>query len=317
MLARKDRVYILVDNLDKTWGPRETLPDLADFLAGLLQISSSITEEFRKTGPDWRQVQVSLLVFLRSDIFDYLLSVALERDKVSAIQMNWEDRRLLQRIIEERFVLSSNNFVTPEGVWQRFFTPTIHGMVTRDYLINRIIPRPRDIIYWCKFALNNAINGRHMVIEEEDILAAERQYSQYATEALIAENTVRWETFDDLIYGFTGESWLLTQNQVRRIARRADTPEDKIASTIELLCDIGFLGLETKPNVFTFIYDEGKKRAIQAQARRTEALVKGTRFAINIPYRAFLEIDTSTPLAPLPVRSQTAAKSRSKVRQRR
>jgi len=313
LLEKRDKVYILADNLDKTWGDEQDLPILSDFLAGLLSSSSVITEEFRRTGPEWRQVDISLLVFLRSDIFDYVMSVVPERDKLNAIQIDWNNPSLLQDVIQARFA-SSVAMVSSDEIWERFFAESVAGQPTREYLVQRIVPRPRDIIYWCKVALNNAINNRHMRIQEDDILQAERVYSQYATESLVTETFRRIPDIETLIYGFAGENRVLTYNQIRRIARKVGIADADFPAVVELLRDMAFFGVETRPGEFTFIYDDNRKRAILAQAARTQEAIRERRFAINTPYHAFLGINTEEIAIPSPAKA--TSKSRGDTRRK-
>ena len=58
----------------------------------------------------------------------------------------------------------------------------------KQYLIDTILPRPRDLLYLVKTALQNAINRSHGRIEEEDLLDAEVEYSHFALNSLMAEN---------------------------------------------------------------------------------------------------------------------------------
>src|SRR5690606_4945306 len=99
VLENKNKVYILVDNLDKAWKKRDDLKLLSEFLFGLLSAGQTITEEFHRDRLDWRSVNLSLVVFLRSDIFSYVLSQAREGDKISYASMKWDDSKVLQRII--------------------------------------------------------------------------------------------------------------------------------------------------------------------------------------------------------------------------
>ncbi len=124
------------------------------------------------------------------------------------------------------------------------------------------------------------------------------------------------ENFEALLYEFFGGSEVLTLNQVRKLVRRVGVDEGEVAGVVELLCDAGFLGLETRPNEFTFTYDEGRKKAALAGARRTEEILKVQRFAVNIPYHAFLEIESGIPSLS-PVKKDVPPRSRSKAGRRR
>jgi len=146
VLEEKERVCVLIDNLDKSWIRGSDIGRLSDFLFGLLSVSRTVTEEFSKIGLRKRPVRLSLIVFLRSDIFSYIIREARERDKLIYRRLSWTDLNLLQRIIEERFLESANRAMLADEVWNKYFVESIRGIPAKEYVIQRIIPRPRDII---------------------------------------------------------------------------------------------------------------------------------------------------------------------------
>lgn len=290
ILEDRRNIFILIDNLDKVWVRSDAISDMSEMLYGLLNACPAISEELRKTGSEWRSINASLLIFLRSDIFDHVLSIAPERDKITVAKLVWEDRDLLRRIIEERFLAGAGNLATPEEVWSRFFAPAVRGMPTQEYLLSRIIPRPRDLIYWCKYALNNAINRGHTIIEEGDILAAEKLYSQYVLESLIAENAVRVDNFGDLMYEFAGAREIITLGDIKRIAHKYNMLQIQIKDFVEVLCNSAFLGLEVSEGRFEFIHEEGKGRVFRSMAENHAQSTSVKRYAVNVPFHSYLEI---------------------------
>lgn len=190
ILADRNRVAILVDNLDKGWDKGSDLPHLTDLLLGLLGVAHRIPLEFAKTDK-WRQaVRMSLTVFLRSDIFASIMEAAREPDKISYSRLIWDDPEMLLRVVEERFKASHPKIANSGQLWSRYFCPTVRGSPTRLYLCKRILPRPRDIVFLCNAAVALAVNRGHARIEETDIIDAEKQYSQYAFEMIQVENGI-------------------------------------------------------------------------------------------------------------------------------
>ncbi len=82
LLARRKRVIILIDNLDKAWDRRDDLEHLSDFLFGLLSVAKNIPKEFAKHDYWRKPVNVSITIFLRSDIFERVMKNAREPDKI-------------------------------------------------------------------------------------------------------------------------------------------------------------------------------------------------------------------------------------------
>jgi Cdc6-like AAA superfamily ATPase len=293
VLEQKRRVCILVDNLDKTWKYRDDLSALARFLLGLLNISPVIPHEFQKRGQMWRPVNLSLLIFLRSDIFSYVISVANEADKLTFSRINWEDPKILQKVIEERFVSSLEYKFTPKEVWEDFFDPTVKGVPTKDYLVDRVMPRPRDIIYLCKAALGHAINHNHTRITKEDIVQAEKNYSQQTYYTLLAETEAQIPDIEAIVVEFAGAPEIVTRIQIEDFIERAKVTTTNSDRIISLLCDSLFLGIETDVDDFNFIYDEGRKDVLQSLARTTSERTGMERYKIAIPFHSFLSIRTN------------------------
>jgi Cdc6-like AAA superfamily ATPase len=296
-LAEKNRVVILVDNLDKAWERQHNLETLADFLFGLLGASRAISQEFRKSGTTWRYVNLSLIIFLRSDIFSYIQARAREADKLPVSQIYWQDHSLLQRIVEERFLNSLDENISPDNIWHRFFAETVRGIPTLDYIMQRIIPRPRDIIFICKASLENALNHNHERIEEVDILQAEEQYSTHAFSSLLVETRDQLAGIENFLIEFVGQKAVVSKDQIVTFAQKAKITSGEVNSAISLLCDAGFLGLETSPGHFEYIVDESemKKQVLYKLATNVAETTGDQRYEIHPAYHCFLELESCSP----------------------
>jgi hypothetical protein len=100
---------------------------------------------------------------------------------------------------------------------------------------------------------------------------------------------------EDLLIWIAGADEILTRAEVEHFIKKAEFPENEIDEVIDLLCDTTFLGIETKPDQFEFIYDENRKRVLQRLAQRTADSCGQTRFRINIPFHLFLSINPCPP----------------------
>lgn len=289
LLHDKKKVCILIDNLDKSWESRTDLPALSDFIFGLLNVARSISDEFHRSGPSWRDVNLSVLVFLRSDIFSYIMADAREVDKLAFSTIHWDDEQLLQRVIEDRF-LSSLNQIAPADVWIRFFSEFVNATETKQYLVQHIIPRPRDIIYLCKESLSSAINRGHSKIEEEDIIFAEGEYSEYAYFTLVSETKPRFSEIEAVLVEFAGAPEVITRTDFEKFLTRAQVDVQRASFLIDLLADSLFLGLETEVDRFRFLYDERRKNVLKSLARSVAESKGVERFKINVPFHNYLEI---------------------------
>ncbi len=292
VLQRKNKVAILVDNLDKAWKPREELSTLCDLLFGFLGVSRRISWDFKRFDHRRRPVNLSLAIFLRSDIFTEVIKYARERDKITCSRIAWNDSEVLLRVLEDRFLASSGALASPSEVWLRYFCASVRGIPTREYLVKCILPRPRDLIYLSKAAIAQAVNRRHTKVEEEDILEAQKRYSQYALDSIVVENNIRVEALEALLYEFVGSVEVVHREDILQAMKVCKISESKLDEVIELLCDLTFLGMEVENNRFELLYNEEDKGKLQVMARKTAEAHddKIERFRINEPFHAYLEI---------------------------
>ncbi len=294
VLTAKDRVFILIDNLDKAWQKRDDLATLSEFLFGLLKVGERISVEFHKSDSLKKKVDLVILVFIRGDIFSYIAPNAREKDKLKSTQINWTDNHLLLRVIEERFRNSFEGAEVVEDIWATYFPKEIKGVPVQQYIISRILRRPRDIIFLCKQALFHAINHEHPRIEEEDLLQAEQDYSYHTWLTVLAETETQFPGIDRLLDLFTKEPEILTRQQIETLMQEAGIPKRKQNEAIELLCEATFLGLECDLNQFVFVYDDRLKQR-QIQAKKVAKQTGVERYRINLPFHTYLEIKPVTP----------------------
>ena len=290
LLSNEQRIAILIDNLDQAWERKNDIDALSEILWSLLEVAKQLPIELQQQSSKQQRIKLSLTIFLRSDIFYRIRQVASEPDKITYSLLKWDDTDLL-RIIEERFC-SSFDSAEPAILWDRYFCPTVNGTSTQKHITSTILKRPRDIIYFVNTAATSAINKRHPRIEEEDILEAEKRYFRQALDSISAENTSPDINLENIIYEFIGMPVTLSKRQVTETLQSVGISEDRIESTIDLLHDLTFLGIEVRENNFIFSEEPENSRKNKIMARKF-ANRKGTeqRFQIHKAFRAFLEIE--------------------------
>jgi hypothetical protein len=293
---RTNRVVILMDNLDKAWDQTQDLSRVSDLLFGLLSVSHRIATDFDRD-PNFRgQVNFSLILFLRSDIYATIIRYAHERDKIPVRRMSWDDQAMLISVLEERFMTSGLGLKTPDEIWQRFFCATVGAKFVKQYLKETVLPRPRDLLYLVKTALQNAINRSHGRIEEEDLLDAEVQYSHFALNSLMAENAGQIEKIERLLAQFALSPEIITELDLLTYIERADVKE-KPSDVVDFLCELAFLGMEVEKDRYEFLFDEENREKLNAMANRSAAQNPAglKRYRINRAYHKYLEIRPGSP----------------------
>lgn len=290
LLTKRDRVAVLIDNLDKAWDHREDLKYLADFLYALLRVRKDISEEFGRADR-WRfPVNVSITIFLRSDIFAQLRKDARERDKLEHDRISWDDGEALLRVLDKR--LSANrDGADPDSVWREMFCSTVNDIPTRDHILNMILLRPRDLLFFSKAALSIAVNRGHTRVEEGDILLAEKDYSQFVFEAIQVENGISLPELEAIMYEFVGGHKVLSRQEVQTTIEKSGLESARQEYAIAHLIALSFLGVEVNSDQFRYCMNPDE---IPVLTKLSERYSRGRsleqRYRVHNAFHAFLEV---------------------------
>ena len=291
-LSKNQRVAILVDNLDMAWERQDDMDVLCEILWSLLEVGQGLPTIFQRRNSRRQSISINLAIFLRTDIFYRIRKVALEPDKIKYSLLKWSDTDLLCKIIEERFLSAFDGAKESKDLWNDYFCPTVNEIPTKDYITDAILKRPRDIIHLVNAAVTTAINKGHNRVEEEDILAAEIQYSQYALESVNVENTLPDINLEAVMFEFVGMPANMPKSEVEEVILSVKVPKERVEATIDILHDLTFLGLEVSEGRFVFSDDPESSRKNKIMARRF-ARRKGQeeQFQIHRIFHTFLEIE--------------------------
>ncbi|MCM3715869.1 nucleotide-binding protein [Alkalihalobacillus oceani] len=291
VLYKREKVTLLIDNLDRSWNDNANLEKLSDLLFGLLNVVQKITEEFQRKSYKHLKVNLSLIVFLRSDIFSRIMNYAPERDKIPYKHLSWSESRMLFRVIENRIEYSITGVTSPDVLWEEYFCDKVRDLPLKEYVEKLILPRPRDIVFFFKEALQVAVNNGHSKVEEEDFIEAEYAYSHYALKSLLPENGGRVKDFENILYEFAGEKSILSRDEIEHYL--ADYGQD-VEELITILCEMTFIGQEIRDGVFEY-YSEKRSPLITDKLANKLAQRKNQpkRYQINPAFHAYLEIEKS------------------------
>ncbi|NLB73436.1 MAG: hypothetical protein GX795_05355 [Firmicutes bacterium] len=149
-VLRGKTIVIMVDNLDKTWGPGPDTQESLIMPLSLLGLQRKIGHELGKN------INVNLIAFLRRNMFELILDDAREPDKLlsDAVELVWDEPRTLLKVIDERLKASSATHIGHEvDPWTTFFPPTVEGVPTQQWIMESNVPRPRDLIHLVRRAI--------------------------------------------------------------------------------------------------------------------------------------------------------------------
>jgi hypothetical protein len=291
VLSKKHQVILLIDNLDKPWTRKADTEHLTHFLLGLMTAAHRVGEEMRYGERNRQSTKYNIAIFLRSDIFNRIIEAADEPDKISHTRLTWNDSELLLRVIEERYVASHGPESDPSDMWHKYFCSEVRGVPTRDYLVSRILPRPRDVVYIVKAAVSFAVNRKHERVEQKDVVDGEMQYSQYAWDSILVENSSIIQDLDKVLLEFVGGSSVLLESIVRQRISSAGIDAEKVDEVIAQLVSLTFFGVEVSRGKFAYA-DEKKEMQKNVVLASRFAVAEGNehRYEINAPFRAYLEL---------------------------
>lgn len=286
-LQRYGRVAVLVDNLDKTWEHGVDYEALSQFLLSLLITSGRLQGGFNKASGDQPVVHLTLTTFLRTDIYDVMRTFAREPDKINPRAIHWEDEELLIKVLEDRFAVNHSEQLSGSELWVDVFPSEVHSFSTRNYLLWRALPRPRDVIFLANAALTTAINRRHDTVLAQDFSRAEQVYSRFAIEALLVESEAQGFDLEEMLFGFAGLDSTLTETQLHDALHEGGAD----SKVVNWLIETSFLGLETRDG--SFVYVEGKTQARKkfvAARRLADRLNRPLRYRVHPAFRPDLDV---------------------------
>jgi hypothetical protein len=282
LIREKDDVWLLIDNLDKSWATRGTTREDMLIMRGLLDAAQALQRQLDK-----RDVNFHSVVFVRTDIFEHLVERTPDRGKDSYVNLDWDDRELFREIVRARIVSSTSAEGSFEEVWPQV-GPQLVGIENGfDYMLDRTLLRPRDLLMFLQDAMQVAIDRGHTQITAEDILQAEGGYSQDMLLALAFEIEDTKASTSDVVWGFEFGAKTLDPDAVATRLSQSGIPEDGHQAIIDLLLWYGFLGVRDNSSL-----EEQYSFEIRYNLRRLSNAIatKRAKYVIHPAFRAALSI---------------------------
>ena len=285
-LELKDSVWLLIDNLDKSWPVGGSNATDILLLRSLLEASRKLRNELED-----RDVEFKSLIFLRSDIYDHLVAEVPDKGKDTAIRLDWHDPAAFEQIVERR-VLASTDLQGDfrEQVWPAICAPLINTEDSFGFILSRTLMRPRDLLLFLKRCVETAINRGHSRIQEEDIIFAEISYSNDVLSNLQYEIADLNPRYDDILLAFVDSAAVLDVDDARlRLGVYADLESAEDADQgIDTLMRYGFLGVASgTANIPSFAFSVDGRFSRLRHALDHD----GARLVIHPTFRAALGID--------------------------
>jgi len=279
-LRSKESVWVLVDNLDKGWPVRGTTETDMLIVRSLLDATRKLQHQLEAN-----DIELKCLVFLRSDIYEHLRNEMPDKGKDTALQLDWEDPELFKEIVRLRIANSAATKEDFAEIWPLICDPLVGAQDSFSYFVERTLMRPRDLLQFLNRAIDVATNRGHDRVLAEDIVQAEKSYSEDILLATMFEILDTHPEYQDILYVFQGApSSMSLYEALGRIQGGGFVADD---SVIELLIWFGFLGVSspTFPDV-KYSY------SVQANIRRLVYPLKSPdgMLVVHPAFRAALDI---------------------------
>lgn len=247
-VCSRAHVTILVDELDRGWDASE---DAVAFVAGLFQAAVSIQN---------RTPNIRVLISLRRELYDNIPALYEDAQKVRDLieVVEWDEPKLLD-LINRRIAASGetvNARISLDDFWPRVFADTIdyRGAKSFNYIIDRTLYRPRELIQFCTDIKEKAPNESDQPINYNVISEAEVVYSEARLKDIAAEYRFQYPGLVSVFETFRGSTFNLDRDDLELhllMVATDEIPVDEMAQEwcadagidhlIDVLWRIGFL----------------------------------------------------------------------------
>ena len=247
----KLQAILMIDRIDEAWDGSDTA---VIFLMALMHSCVEMSSSMSCIRP---------LLFLRENIFERVRQVDNEfsRLETCVVSLDWT-RELLLQVIERRLNLPFNTKLPLGGETWDYFFENVSDRSSRDVVFEYCQERPRDILVYCSFAIENAQEHLQPRVLLQDLQQARRRFSDSRLKDLgdeYAENYPNLNLVLTKFYGLGREftlsgitafiQKLLVDSSVQQHCKgwifRYTSPKQ----FIELFYNIGFLGIKHKKGV--------------------------------------------------------------------
>ena len=253
-LSFKAGVWILFDNLDRGWPAHGLTEDDILVVRTLIDASRKVQRAMQRDGHDFHCV-----IFLRNDVYQLLMDESSDFGKEMRASLDWSDSDQLRELVRMR--LASNEAIPVDvefdPVWREICVSHIDGTESSQYLIERCLMRPRNLLKIIGHCRGSAVNLHHTQIEEEDI---RKGLTTYSTDLLIEidqELTDIDSRAAGLIYVFLNEQSALSRDDLEVLIDIKRVSSEHVDRIIEFLIYYGFLGIRIGTADPRYIHEVG------------------------------------------------------------
>lgn len=293
-LSHKHSVWVLLDNLDKGWSTHGVDAIDVIVLRCLIDAGRKIERDMHASGHTFH-----CIVFVRNDVYDHLMKRSSDYGKEMRVVLDWTDADLLREMLRLRLVSAlgeEHADLEFQQLWPRICNSHYKGEETSNFIIERSLMRPRNVLKLMSHALGYANNFHRARISEEDI---EKGLEAYSRDILIEVGRELADVFPratDLLYYFIESAAVLSHDSTMRLLKEAGVDDGEAERVLDFLLYYGVLGLASNERNL-FIYDVGYD--LKQLKVRVGRMGVAARFVVNPAFWAALSIRESGPPADI------------------
>ena len=240
-LRLKEEVWLLFDNIDKSWHVEGVTDTDIFVLRCLIDASRKIERDFRK-----RDIEFQSVVFVRDDVYTLLMEGSADYGKEMRATLDWSDKALLSEVLMKRIANSLDDDLNTNSpaMWNRIAVSHYSGETSIEYMINRSLMRPRNLLKIFRYSLGYAINLGHEKVEIEDITRGIRTYSQDLITEVDRELTDVFPRARKLIYDFSEENASFSSEELLTLIQLFGLDEKESEQVVSFLLYYGIIGVQ-------------------------------------------------------------------------
>lgn len=283
---------ILIDGLVGNWDDEDVRPHIAKILGALITATKDLQQGWsRKILSMSDSTSLSAAIFFRSDIYSVVRQFSAESDKIRGENIEWGNSDKLMELLSKRIAYSALDDESEFVDWQELLGNDISHARLRRELAARVLPRPRDILVFFQYVIDNAIARGGEKISVGDLNKASSAYSDHAYESLRAEWHPAIPDLEELLMSFVGLNSTVEPHQLDRILEDSGVLPTKIQEAKVFLLEANFLGIESDDYSFSFASTVRDLRLMLALSkRRSDDDTRPIRYQIHRAFRAALGV---------------------------
>ena len=243
----KKKYILIIDNLDEGWVNKN---EARSYLVGLVLAAKELS----------RVNNLNVCIFMRTDMYRVLETTYQHMDKfrqsIEYIQWNPTSLRRLTSLRIQRYFNIENE--SNEITWKRLFEEKMeNNFETYKHITERTFLRPREIIQFCRHAVEIAAKYKKSKVSARDIRSAEVEYADWKLNDLSGEYSAYYNNTESLLECFRRNTPIISMQELKEITEDAikisefisvDNDKKKISTdkVINLLYQMGFIRAKHK-----------------------------------------------------------------------